>query len=106
MGDLAARIEKNAFFLNIILIISSHSFAMGIMPSGIQKEVYLFKVPCITLRNETEWSETIESGWNQLMNSTSPAVSAIGTLPSWDATLFGDGNAAEAHLRVLVDFCR
>jgi hypothetical protein len=39
------------------------------------------------------------------MNSTSPSVSAIDTHPPWDATLFGDGNAAQAHLRVLVDFC-
>ena len=73
---------------------------------GIQKEAYLFKVPCITLREETEWIETVETGWNILVGSDSErivhAVNTFQPIPTW-FPVFGDGHAAEHIVQILCD---
>lgn len=64
---------------------------------GVQKEAYFYRVPCITLRDETEWVETIEDGWNILVGTdTSRILKAVQTFsPASDQrSLFGNGRAA------------
>ena len=72
---------------------------------GIQKEAYFFKVPCITLREETEWPETIGAGWNVLVSSDKDKI--IEAIRNFEPTkepipLFGDGKAAKRISEILL----
>jgi UDP-GlcNAc3NAcA epimerase len=64
---------------------------------GVQKEAYLAGVPCVTLRANTEWVETVDAGWNTLVDLDADA--ALAALerqpPSERPQLYGDGHAAE-----------
>ncbi|HKO74760.1 MAG TPA: UDP-N-acetylglucosamine 2-epimerase (non-hydrolyzing) [Gaiellaceae bacterium] len=65
---------------------------------GVQKEAYWYEVPCVTLRESTEWVETVDAGWNRLAGTDPDAIVAAareaGPGPE-HPPLYGDGHAAD-----------
>ncbi len=71
---------------------------------GVQKEAYMLEVPCVTLRENTEWVETVEDGWNVLVGTDTVAITdaVSGFAPSGkQRAVFGDGDASRRVAEII-----
>lgn len=81
-----------------MLMLEQHARLILTDSGGMQKEAYFFGVPCVTLRPETEWVETVEAGWNVLAGADTGRIVMAARefpLPESRPMVYGDGQAAE-----------
>ncbi len=84
-------------YLDMIWL-EANAYGIATDSGGVQREAYYLQKPCLTLRDETEWTDIVETGWNQLVGAESARI-VNGwhrfSLPAAHPPVLGDGHAAE-----------
>lgn len=109
MSELGVRLKPHIRVIEPVgyaeMVNLSQSARMILTDSGgLQKEAYWLGVPCLTLRDETEWVETLATGWNRLVGTDTAAIVAAAnsmTPPSSRPKLYGDGGVPSTCIDLL-----
>jgi UDP-N-acetylglucosamine 2-epimerase len=81
-----------------MMVLEENARLIATDSGGVQREAYFFAVPCLTLRDETEWVETVEAGWNRLIGARTEAIAQAWRTfapPAQHPPIFGDGTAGQ-----------
>ena len=103
----AVRIVEPVGYLDM-LALEQHASLIVTDSGGVQKEAYFNRIKCVTLRNETEWVELVDAGWNHLCSPDNP-IDLIPYLTSAKIkvqdNLYGNGDAAHQIINILTQSC-
>ena len=100
-------IETKPLSYSDMLILEKNAKKILTDSGGMQKEAYFFKVPCITLRDKTEWVETVNDGWNMLTGANKPKI--LDAIKSFNPNGkqregYGNGNASKNIVNALKNY--
>ncbi len=109
LAQLGVKLAEQVRFIEPVgyfdmMLLEQNARLIATDSGGVQREAYFLGIPCLTLRDETEWVETVEAGWNKLVGAD--PFRMIDTWfsfapPAARPPIFGDGTAGERIVQIL-----
>jgi UDP-GlcNAc3NAcA epimerase len=109
LAHIGAHLEDHVRLIDPVgyfdmMVLEENARLIATDSGGVQREAYFLGIPCLTLREETEWIETVQAGWNRLVGTDPERVIdawSSSAPPSTHPPIFGDGTAGERIVHIL-----